>query len=135
VKQRSGLCRHGFRVCSQCVVITDAARRMSDRINLWIVAQPWDVLKNSWVAIRLANGGTDGVLYDTRQDAISHQLDERHCAYFSFRTALGGVNARDCQLFLDVHRQVYDAGGHFTEPMIMSTRGHDIMSGRVDPYA
>jgi len=126
-------------VCSQCVVITDAAKRMSDYINLKIVSQPWEVLKNSWMAFRLADGSSDGVLYDTRTDAINHQLHETMCAYFCMRNALGGANARDCQLFLDVHRQVYDAGGHFTEPqspqLIMSTLGHDKMTGRVDRNA
>jgi hypothetical protein len=136
VKQRTALCaKHGYAVCSKCIVVTDAARRMSDRINLWVIGQPWDVLKNSWVAFRLNDGGTDGVLYDTREAAIRHQPDERYAAYFCMRNALGGANARDCQIFLDVHRHVYDAGGRFVDPMIMTTRGHDILSGRVDPHA
>jgi hypothetical protein len=112
---------------------------MSDRINLMVLSHPWDTLCNSWMAFKLADGDSDGVLYDTRQDAIRHQLHETMCAYFHMRNGMGGANVRDCQLFLNVHRQVYDAGGRFTDPqspsIIMSTRGHDIMSGRVNPSA
>lgn len=137
--QRNSRCKHGYVVCSRCVVITDAAKRMSDRLNLMLIAQPWEILKTSWMAFKLADGDSDGVLYDTREDAIKHQLHENLCAYFFMRTALGGVTARDCQLFLDVHRQVYDAGGRLTEPrtpqVIMSTYGHDVMTGRVKPSA
>jgi hypothetical protein len=135
VKPRSGRCRHGNAVCSQCVTITDAGKRMSDLINLKVVCQPWDTLVNGWMAFRLADGGSDNVVYDTREDAINHQPDERYAAYFCMRNALGGANPRDCQLFLDMHRHVYEAGGHFTEPMIMTTRGHDILTGRIEPNA
>ena len=139
MQQRNNLCKHGYVTCSKCVVITDAAKRMSDRINLMLIAQPWEILKTSWMAFKLEDGDSDGVLYDTRQDAIDHQLHENLCAYFFLRTALGGVPLRDCQLFLDMHRYVYDNGGRMTEPMqpgiIMSTYGHDVFSGRVNPSA
>lgn len=139
MQTRSAKCRHGYVVCSQCVVITDAAKRMHERINLMLIAQPWEVLKTSWMAFKLEDGDSDGVLYDTREDAIKHQLHENLCAYFFLRTALGGVPLRDCQLFLNIHRQVYDAGGRFTEPrtpqFIMSSWGHDKLTGRVNPSA
>jgi len=137
--QRSAKCKHGFVICSKCVVITDAGKRMSDRINLMTITHPWDALKNGWMAFRLADGDSDGTLYDSRADAVSHQLHEKLCAYFFMRNALGGVNARDCQLYLNLHRHVYDNGGDMAEPaapsLILSTRSHDIMSGRVNPRA
>jgi len=126
-------------VCTKCVVITDAAKRMSDRVNLMLIAQPWEILKTSWMAFKLVDGDSDGVLYDTREDAVKHQLHENLCAYFFMRTALGGVPVRDCQLFLDLHRHVYDNGGRMADvkapQVIMSTWGHDVLSGRVNPSA
>jgi len=107
-------------VCSTCIVITDAARRMSDNINARVVFTTWDQLCNAWMAFKLSDGSSDGVLYDTRDDAVNHQLHERMCAYFYMRNALGGTNPRDCQLFLDMHRNVYDNGGHFTDPLAPS---------------
>jgi hypothetical protein len=139
MKPRNGRCRHGMAVCSKCVVITDAARRICDQVNARITFTPWDQLVHSWMAFRLADGSTDGILYDSRDAAIKHQSDERLCAYFSFRQAMAGANPRDCQLFLDLHRNVYDNGGHLTEPkqpgLILSTYGHDVLTGRINPYA
>ena len=133
------LCRHNLTVCKKCDSVEDSGKRMAERINLMLISQPWDVICNSWMAFRLEDGNTDGVLYDTRADAITHQFDERWCCYFSMRNALGGVDPLDCQLFINLHRQVYDAGGRLQDPegrgrsLIVSTKAYDIMRGRVNP--
>jgi hypothetical protein len=36
--------------------------------------------------------------------------------YVCFRGVLGGANARDCQIMLDMYRHAYDNGGHFVDP-------------------
>ena len=136
--QRQATCRHGVVVCSRCVVITDAARRMSDHVNLRVTCTPYDQLVRSWLAIKLADGSSDSTLYDSRQDAINHQLHETMCAYLCLRRCVGGLNARDAQIFLNMHRHIYDSGGslsHITEDMIMSQYGYDVLLGRRDPYA
>jgi len=133
------LCRHNLTVCRKCDEVEASGKRMAERINLMVISHPWDTLVNSWMAFKLADGDTDGVLYDTRQDAVTHQLDERWCCYFCMRNAVGGVNELDCQLYINLHRQVYDAGGRLTDPegrgesLIVSTKGYDIMRGRVNP--
>lgn len=109
-------CEHGLVICARCVVVTDAAKRMCDIINARIVFTPVDELSRGWMAFRLSDGGSDGALYDSRRAAISHQTNEFLCAYFSFRSCLGGANAKDCQLFLDMHRHVYDNGGRLADP-------------------
>jgi hypothetical protein len=133
-EQRRARCRHNLVVCSKCVHVTDAAKRMSDNINGLLMFTPWDA-RNGWLAIRLIDGGYDGVLYDTRADAIQHQSDEKLCAYFSLKSAMGGTNPRDCQLYLDVHRHAYSVdGGHMAEPaapqIIVPVTYHDYLSGR-----
>lgn len=137
--ERSATCRHGNVVCYMCgPVVTDAARRMAGEINVRVVCTPWDQLIRSWMAFRLSDGSSDGTLYDTRADAVRHQLHETLCAYFCMRQAQNGVRPKDCQLFLDVHRQIYDAGGRMADApqdILISTRGYDIMMGRIDPYA
>ena len=132
--QRNPRCRHNLVVCSKCVVVTDAAKRMSDHINGLIMFTPWEA-RNGWMAFRLQDGGSDGVLYPTRQDAIAHQSNEKLCAYFSFKSAMGGTNPRDCQLFLNVHRHAYSVdGGRMAEPaapqLIMPTKYYDYLTGR-----
>ena len=40
-----------------------------------------DSAAGKWVALRLSDGGSDGVLYPTREDAMRHQLHVQWCAY------------------------------------------------------
>ena len=129
--------KHGLPLCSQCIVVTDAAKRMSDHINLMITChQVWEIA-DKWMAFKLIDGGSDGVLYDTRQDAITHQLDERWCCYISFRSLMQGANPKDCQIFLDLNRQAYDAGMRLSEPqapqMIVPSHYYDQLTGRIRP--
>lgn len=112
---------------------------MSDTINLKIVSFPWDMLCNGYMAFSLADGTSDGTIYDSQRDAARFN-DPKRYAFFCFRIALGGANARDCQLFLNVNRAAADAGIPMAEPdikrqrsIILSTRGHDILTGRTEP--
>jgi hypothetical protein len=111
------LCRHGRKICSECVVVTDAAKRAHDIVRAYVTFVPWDQRVNSWVAIRLSDGGSDGTLYDSKQAAVRHQVHEMHCAYFSFRNAPQGFSSPlDAQLYLDYHRAAYDAGFRLPDP-------------------
>jgi hypothetical protein len=132
-------CRHNLEICSRCVVVTDAARRMSDAINLKIVSHTWEELVNGYMAFRLHDGTSDNVLYDSHAVAARH-TDSKRCGYFCFRSGMGGVNARDCQILLEVWRAAADAGIPMAEPdakrqpdLIISTWGYDVMSGRTNP--
>lgn len=112
--------------------------RMVDIVNARVVFTPFDQLARSWMAFKLEDGSSDNVLYDTRQDAVDHQLHETMCVYLCMRQAMGGMSAKDAQLFLNLHRQIYDAGGRMsriTQDMIMSQWGYDVLIGRRDPYA
>lgn len=138
MEARRNTCVHGQQVCSKCVVITDAARRMCDAINLHFVCQPWEALKDSWMAFALADGSSTGDLYDTYQDAIRFN-DTKRYAIFAFRNCMGGANARDCQLFLDMARHAANAGINWAEPamqrsqLIIPTTAHDILTRRIAP--
>jgi hypothetical protein len=110
-------CEHGLVICSRCVIITDAARRMSDTINGVMVENAshlWDI-KNCYMAFRLQDGWCDNALYDTKLQAIQH-TDEKRFAYFCFRSAMGGANPKDCQIFLNINRHAASHGGHLANP-------------------
>jgi hypothetical protein len=128
----NGLCRHRLRICSRCITVTDAAKRMSGEINLRIMCQPWDVLTHTCMAFRLDDGTSDGVLYPNRKTALQYQL--RPCCVFYFRNSLGGTNPLDCQIFLTVNRIAYESDRvTWTDPespdFIISTRSAEIMKG------
>jgi len=99
----------------------DAAKRAADMINLHLAADPSNV--GCWVAIRLSDGGSDGVVYDNaappldpRHHAIRHQLHETQCAYFNLRP--GGITRADALIFLRYNRMVYAAGGRLPKPPV-----------------
>lgn len=92
---------------------SDAARHCSDAVNTHVTALGWEATKR-WVAVRLSDGISDGVLYDTRRDAIRHQLHETQCAYICITP--GGMNPCQAESYLKMHRQIYDAGAHFIDP-------------------
>jgi hypothetical protein len=107
---------------------SDAARRCSDIVNTHLVANRANAGK--WVAIRLSDGGSDGVLYDTRPDAIRHQLHETQCAYVCIPPT--GMPPKDAEAFLAFNRKLYDAGFRMPDPVqpnreiIMPTRIEDL---------
>ena len=86
------------------VVVPDDARRASDIINQHIILK-----RQGWVAIRLSDGGSDGAVYTTKDDAVRHQLHPQQCAYFML-PQLTPVVPWECDVFLRYTRQMYDAG-------------------------
>jgi hypothetical protein len=124
-------CQHGLVICSKCVVITDAARRMSDAINARITFGSWEI-RNCWMAFRLQDGSTDGNLYDTKADAIRHVSNYKYWAFFCFRNAMQGAKPFDCQIFLDLHRHAYENGGQLTDPDARHPNNPRIMTGGSD---
>jgi hypothetical protein len=110
-------CRHGRQLCSECIFATDEAKRAFDIIRSYAVFVPFDERIRSWVALRLADGGSDGTLYLSKRDAVRHQSDEFLCAYFSYRGAPNGfASVKDAAIFLEWHRQAYDNGYRLPDP-------------------
>lgn len=111
------VCAHNRRVCAECVIVTDAGRRAFDIVNAFVHFVDWDQRIRSWIALRLADGGYDGTLYESRLDAVRHQSDEKLCAYFTYRNSPNGFASReDAQLFMDYHRMAYDQGFRLPDP-------------------
>jgi hypothetical protein len=105
-------------ICSECIVVDDAAKRAFDIVSGLTLFNSYETRMGSpYVAIRLSDGGSDQVLYDTKRDAVRHQLHETLCAYFSFRNSLNGFGSyRDAAIFLAWHRAAYDQGWRLPDP-------------------
>lgn len=97
-------------------VISDEARRIADAVNAYRTFMDWDELKGKWIAFKLADGSHDGVLYDSKRDAVRHQSDEFLCAYISFRNLQQGISAKDAEIFLRFNRDAYDHGFRLPDP-------------------
>lgn len=92
---------------------SDEARRASDNVNLHLLADRADNV-GRWVAIRLSDGGSDGVVYDCKCDATRHQLHERQCVYVNIQPT--GLSAKDAEILLKMYRQFYDRGFKMPDP-------------------
>jgi hypothetical protein len=91
-------------------LITDAGRRFAEAHNIHRIAGA----QGRFIAVRLSDGGTDGTVYDTMQDAIAHQLHETQCYYCCVQPGI--MSDRDATRLLEVARKLYDAGGRFLTP-------------------
>jgi hypothetical protein len=90
---------------SALYALKEAGKRMADALNLHVVAgQSF----GRWVAVRLEDGSSDGVLYDSRGDAIRHQVHETQCWYEALKPA--SYTADECALTLAYARAAYDSG-------------------------
>lgn len=97
-------------------IYSDAARHCSDAVNRVIAEHLHEIAagRRIWLAIRLDSGRTDGVLYDTRADAVRHQLHETLCAYLL--VPVKDMTPREAESYLRFHRQAYDSGHRLTDP-------------------
>jgi hypothetical protein len=110
------LCKHGYAICSKCVVITDAAKRISDNINLAVTFHTWEECAHHWMAFTLAEGQTDHVLYPSMQDAIDHVPNEHYYCYICLDGCMAGMPPKDAQLWLQYFRHQVDNGFRHVEP-------------------
>lgn len=88
----------------------DAALRCRDTLLLHQTVLSFDeILAGRYVAIRLSDGGSDGVAYESRPDAIAHQKhNASRCVYL--RVPLERLNAQACDVLLMYARACYDNG-------------------------
>jgi hypothetical protein len=93
---------------------SNAAKRVYDIYHLHRTANVYGSL-GKWIACALNDGTSDGVLYDSKSDAISHQHhNEQFYAYIQITYA----NMTQCsaEIFLKVTRRMYDAGIRMADP-------------------
>jgi hypothetical protein len=90
--------------------LDDIGKRASDVISLHIVGGN----VGKWVALRLEDGSSDGIPYDTRRDAIEHQLHEQLCCYV--KVPPDGMTPADALRFILLNRAIYAAGFRLAEP-------------------
>jgi hypothetical protein len=89
------------------------------------IATSWDINK-FWAAYRLEDGRSPDshTLYDSKRDAVRHQMDEFLCLYIKLR--YGGINCCEAEAYLKLHRQAYMRGFRLADPDA-KTGGPDII--------
>jgi len=92
---------------------SDDAKRCADAVNLHFYAIGWQCV-GKWVAIRLSDGGSDGVLYDDMGAAVRHQSDANRCHYVKMISQM--MDHCDAEILLTFYRRAYDAGFKMKDP-------------------
>jgi hypothetical protein len=90
--------------------LADAGRRASETIGFHVLAGN----AGKWAAIRLADGSSDGIAYDTRRAAIEHQFHEQLCCYV--KVSPEGMPPEDAVRFILINRTLYDRGYRLADP-------------------
>jgi hypothetical protein len=91
---------------------SDAAKRCADIVTLASIAG----MAGKFMAIRLQDGGSDQVPYDTREDAIRHQLNPERCTYVLVPPSAMG--AHEAEALLDYWRKLADSGVRDDDPAV-----------------
>jgi len=93
---------------------SDAAKRVSDLVRLHKAALNQAAI-GKFLAVALADGTSDGVLYDTKRDAVRHQK-HREQLYAFVCISPGDVTPCEAEEFLATARMLYDKGIRLTDP-------------------
>lgn len=97
---------------------TDAAKRVADAYNLHLLAGAGFARNPSvgqWLAVALADGASDGVLYETRAACVRHQHHNEQL-YAFLRVVPSSMTVCQAEAFLRMHRLAYDNGFRLTDP-------------------
>jgi|SRR5579871_2114284 len=92
---------------------SDAAKRVSDTINLHWAVNHWDCV-GKWVAFALQDGTGGMDLFPSKRDAVRLQSDELRCMYL--RIVPGGMGICEAEILLRVHRQLHTNGYRLADP-------------------
>lgn len=95
----------------QGMPVTDEGKRLSEAVTLAILSGG----RGRWIAARLSDGGTDGNVYDTREDAIRHQLHEDQCCYVKVPPA-GEMPPLEATGYIEFNRRRVKAGMRMVDP-------------------
>lgn len=100
----------------------DAAKRISDTVNLHLVATT-DPMENvgKWCVFALVDGKTDGVAYDSKDDALRHTRHSKDHCYLQITP--DGISQKDALHFLRINRH----------PMIDTTAPEHVIGPQLFP--
>ncbi len=93
---------------------TDPAKRLCDQYNLHKIGAGINSV-GKWIAVRLIDGSSDGVLYDSKRDAVRHQHHNEQL-YTFVKIIPPSMNVCEAEVFMATARNLYDAGLRLTDP-------------------
>lgn len=92
----------------------DAAKRIADNYNLHRIGAEYNSI-GKWIACALHDGRSDGVLYDSKADAVRHQHHNEQF-YTFIKINPGSMSACEAAVMLKTARSLYDVGLRMADP-------------------
>jgi hypothetical protein len=93
---------------------SDAAKRVSDTYRLHKTALGYDAI-GQWFAAALADGSSNGVLYETKRDAVRCQHHNEQW-YAFIQLGPWDMDVCEAESFIGTVRALYDAGLRLPDP-------------------
>jgi hypothetical protein len=90
--------------------VTDRGRRLADHV----LAARAIGGEGMWIAARLSDGATDGIVYASKAEAVKYQLHETQCAYLVVPPA--AMPVAEATAYLELHDKIYAAGMRLQDP-------------------
>lgn len=98
------------------MALSDAGIRMSDTVNNVRMSSDWNDVKDGWMAFALEDGTSDGVVYDTRDDAIRfHRNRAKKYFFLTLRQCIHGLSQREATMILAMTRVQSERGRYHPE--------------------
>lgn len=97
------------------IELTESAQRMADAVNLHLSAsRALGRETPGFVAVRLSDGRSpDGVLYDTRQDAVNHHRWDNYICFV--KVGKTTMPLEEAKIYLKFNRLAHKNGVRFQE--------------------
>ena len=92
----------------------DAAARIADAYNLHLIAGGTDAAVGHFIACAMVDGRSDGVLYDTRREAVRHQR-HNEAQYVFIRIGPANMTACEAASLLFTQRKLHQRGMRLTD--------------------
>lgn len=103
---------------TETTVVSDAAKRIYDTYNLHKIGDPYGSI-GKWFAARLSDGTGDNTLYDSKGECVRHQHhDEMYYVYVQITP--GDMSQTDAQIWLELHRRMYEKNIRMVDPQHVS---------------
>lgn len=101
--------------------VRDSAKRMCDAINLHVTAGALGLHDRVilWVALNIADGRSDGNIYDSRVDAARF-TDNLPGTYFYCKVGVDYIQEKEAILVLQQHRQSFARGVRFRDEQVVT---------------
>lgn len=105
----------------------DVARRVQEAVNIHLQVDPE---ARGFVACSMADGRSDGSLYDTRTQAVHHQMKSANESNFFYpKVHLGGMSLREAWAVVVYFRALRDKGIRPDHEEVLMPQDSDLLRG------